>query len=607
MYLNQFYYTISDRFLQVNFDVFALVVKPEQGISMLIERYGIVIAINQYQDPNLPSLQYAEKDGLEVFTTLLHNAGFARENLVLLLGKEATYQNIKRAFCSFLYRRAKEEDRVFLFFAGCGGAEKDPLKIYEDRWRKYLLPYDCRYDEFFSSAMDIDELARYLKGLASKEIHFFIDCSFKGGRGSRSATSSPKAMEEAFDDSFVEPLLSGRGRNIYMAADPNDGAYESNSLEHGIFTHCLLEGLRGKAKREGQWITPEDLAEYLRLQVRSKARKEGLLQRAYLRGDPTRKFKICPVEQEKPLEIQVENSRFLDREKTFEISESPYSIGSSPSCDLTIEKAPPLHSVLVLENHRDWKIRSLSQKPLVINGKEVREKILFDRDEILIEEKTLVFLDKIFSSSLDRPDKLYSKEKVLAELQMSSEELEEMIADGDITPVEQNGETLFDPREVEELKLSRAVQPTLELGGTLAELRKGDLLSAQSSIKNTFSLRQKKESNFGSHWREKLASGETLEFLQPKGAITAQALDFLKDVLEKSGPLLIVDFTSVLWINPRGMELMEETAKKKLEDSHKMILCGIKERIEPHLLQIEALKNLPRFSTVEEAKDSLFG
>ena len=73
---------------------------------------------------------------------------------------------------------------------------------------------------------------------------------------------------------------------IISASGPNEVSLELPELGHGVFTYYLLEGLRGKADRNGDGVvTVSELYEYVEEQVERKVREAGGRQRPIMKGE----------------------------------------------------------------------------------------------------------------------------------------------------------------------------------------------------------------------------------------------------------------------------------------------------------------------------------
>ena len=79
--------------------------------------WALIIGIDKYQ--NVQNLNYAVKDAESIKDILVDVFDFPIRNITFLKNKEATKQNIIQAF-SDITNKAKERDRVIIYFAGHG-------------------------------------------------------------------------------------------------------------------------------------------------------------------------------------------------------------------------------------------------------------------------------------------------------------------------------------------------------------------------------------------------------------------------------------------------------------------------------------------------------
>ena len=82
--------------------------------------WALIIGINKYD--NVLHLNYAIEDAMAVKNLLINDFGFSRNNVQVLIDKEATQNNIKKQLDA-LVRSSKENDRVVFYFAGHGETE----------------------------------------------------------------------------------------------------------------------------------------------------------------------------------------------------------------------------------------------------------------------------------------------------------------------------------------------------------------------------------------------------------------------------------------------------------------------------------------------------
>jgi uncharacterized caspase-like protein len=88
------------------------------------------------------------------------------------------------------------------------------------------------------------------------------------------------------DDLFLDRLTRSSGRAIITAARSAEVSIELPELGHGIFTHYLIQGLRGTADLDRDGIVAlHELYQYLEQQVSQKSRAVGGNQHPVMKGE----------------------------------------------------------------------------------------------------------------------------------------------------------------------------------------------------------------------------------------------------------------------------------------------------------------------------------
>jgi uncharacterized caspase-like protein len=229
-----------------------------------------VVGVGEYDSRAIPRLRFAARDAEAMYTYLTTQGGYPKDNVVLLTDTTAqkpTLLNIKRALGDFLARRAGRDDMVLIYFAGHGAPEVDAAGAEGDGLSKYLIPRDADPDSLYTSALPMDEIQRIFARVQAERIVMLLDTCYSGTAGGRTfARASTRAT--GINDQFLDRLTRSRGRVIITASGPNEVALELAELGHGVFTHFVLEGLRGKADRNRDGIvTVSELYEYVEDQV----------------------------------------------------------------------------------------------------------------------------------------------------------------------------------------------------------------------------------------------------------------------------------------------------------------------------------------------------
>jgi hypothetical protein len=255
-------------------------------------RWAVVIGIGQYDNGTIPHLKYTVPDAEAVYAALLDNAGFKKENVLLLTDrsdKKPTLRNIKWALGTFLGRSAQKDDTVLIFFAGHGAPEVDTRGLERDGLAKYLIPSDADPDDLYSTALPMDELQTIFARIEAERVVAFLDACYSGavsGPGLGRTFASKRTRAGSLDDLFLERLTRSKGRAIVTASRPSEVSIELPELAHGIFTYYLVSGLKGAADLNHDGIvTLQELYEYLDQQVSTKSRAVGGNQHPVMKGD----------------------------------------------------------------------------------------------------------------------------------------------------------------------------------------------------------------------------------------------------------------------------------------------------------------------------------
>jgi uncharacterized caspase-like protein len=236
---------------------------------------AVVVGINEYSDPEIADLKYAEADATAFAKFLRSSTSVVKDPSAIrvLIGERATTRNIRRAIDEVLIRgTANPDDTAILFFAGHGYSIGD---------KTYLAGVDSEADSLRSTGISASELSEYWSDIEAERKIMIADACHSGGiRGLR-------GENEVMDGLSNE--LSGRGVVSFLASQSGQQSIESDRLQHGVFTWVLLQGLDGRADRDfgdrdGR-VSADELAGYLTRTVPPIAQKEGNDQTPVFRGE----------------------------------------------------------------------------------------------------------------------------------------------------------------------------------------------------------------------------------------------------------------------------------------------------------------------------------
>ncbi len=244
-------------------DIRLQAVAPANPLGDRGSRWALVVGISDHHYlPPPAQLHFAHRDA-EEFAAFLRSApggALPSDHIRLLSNERATLAAIRAALHTWLVESAGPDDIVYLFFAGHGVvAESDEA---------YLVAHDSDPQNLHATALSFREVDRTLsERLRANLIVMTLDACHSGQLGwtsftvgSASRANEPIAAVGRADRSFLK-LLASR---------PSESSFEDERWNggHGVFTHTMLEGLRGPADRDNDGVVrASELIDYLARRV----------------------------------------------------------------------------------------------------------------------------------------------------------------------------------------------------------------------------------------------------------------------------------------------------------------------------------------------------
>lgn len=239
------------------------------------KRWMIIIGISSYLDHRIEEVRYPARDAFAFYNWAIKQdgGGYPPAQIMLLLNKDATLDNIKNSLFNWL-GQALEEDVVTIYFAG-HGVPQSP----DHPENLFLLPYNADYSNIASTGFPMWDIETALKRfIKAKKVVVIADACHSGGvgqafdiarRGSRSIMINPIS-------SGLQNLSKiGDGVVVLSASDEKQFSQESQAWGggHGVFTYFLLKALNGDAdyNKDGR-VTLGELIPYLSEHVRRETR-----------------------------------------------------------------------------------------------------------------------------------------------------------------------------------------------------------------------------------------------------------------------------------------------------------------------------------------------
>ncbi|MCP4200823.1 MAG: hypothetical protein GY769_02680 [bacterium] len=114
----------------------------------------------------------------------------------------------------------------------------------------------------------MDRLPEIVRRIGAERVVVVIDSCFSGAVGGRTVFEGGRGG--TLDEVFLERIArAGTGRVVLTASGSNEVARELEDLGHGVFTHYVLEGLRGAADENGdREVDVDEVYDYASRHVR---------------------------------------------------------------------------------------------------------------------------------------------------------------------------------------------------------------------------------------------------------------------------------------------------------------------------------------------------
>jgi hypothetical protein len=270
----------------------------EPGAAARGERYALIVASHDYQDPALGELlaPAADADALE---RVLSDPAIGGFQVTTLLNQPAHLVN--EAVEEFLADRSPD-DLLLLHFSGHG--------IKDQGGELYFAMANTRLRLLAATAVAANFVNRLMTQSRSRRIVLFLDCCYAGAfeRGMTSRAGQAIDLEGRFE---------GRGRAVITASGAVEYAFEAGELtESGdpapsVFTTAMVRGLStGEADRDQDgYVDLDELYDYVFDAVREVTPHQTPGKWTYgVQGDLVIARRVGPVTAPAPLPAELQLS-----------------------------------------------------------------------------------------------------------------------------------------------------------------------------------------------------------------------------------------------------------------------------------------------------------
>lgn len=216
--------------------------------------WAVVIGINDYQ--SWPKLQYAVNDATSVAEHLNSKLGFPKENIITLFDKDATSEKITEVLGYQLAdpKVVKENDRVFIFYAGHGATRDLP----NGKSLGYIIPVDADATKFQNRAISMTQLNDFSAMIPAKHVYFVMDSCYSGLALTRAGVSVGQSIN------YIQQITGRKARQILTAGGADQQVSDGGPGGHSIFTWTFLQAIEGLADTDNNgYVTASELGTYV--------------------------------------------------------------------------------------------------------------------------------------------------------------------------------------------------------------------------------------------------------------------------------------------------------------------------------------------------------
>ena len=229
---------------------------------------AVVIGNRDYQNPDVPPVEFAIHDAAVVRSYLIETLGYREANIIYEINAtKATFERIFGTASNYqgqLYNLSLEKPHsdVFIYYSGHGAPGLNTKKAY-------FVPVDCDPNYVDLNGYPLEQLYKNLSQIRAKSITMVIDACFCGVSESGPILKdiSPIQIE------IESPLLRLKNAIVLTSSTGQQISSWYPEKKHGLFTYYFLKALRGEAdKNKDKRLSVAEIFSYLKENVPYQAR-----------------------------------------------------------------------------------------------------------------------------------------------------------------------------------------------------------------------------------------------------------------------------------------------------------------------------------------------
>lgn len=226
------------------------------------------VGISKYKQSEF-NLSFADRDAQALYDLLTDpQKGVVNkaQNSRLLLNEEATRENILEALNN-IFKQAFDEDFIILYMAMHGMVDPDGSELY-------FIAHDTRPGSLVATGVPQGEVEKAISKSRAGKVLMVVDTCHSGSAGLSGVFAQRAISTAAVSNRLLNKIaVVKRGISIFTASSSTEFSQENITWGggHGVFTHYLVEGLKGKAdENKDGFITLRELYDYTYRRVKEE-------------------------------------------------------------------------------------------------------------------------------------------------------------------------------------------------------------------------------------------------------------------------------------------------------------------------------------------------
>ncbi|GCE12750.1 tetratricopeptide repeat protein [Tengunoibacter tsumagoiensis] len=217
----------------------------ENSRQPTVRHLGLIIGVNQYQDPAFQTLHYAENDARALAQWLVNSKGgkWAPPDVQLIQGQHATRELLEGVITQICLHKAEPGDSILIYFAG-------HALVSDANGEGYLALTNSRANDP-TTCLHLNSFVQQVLA-ASKASHILcmIDC-FQNGQMWQMRRSTPYDSKPLLGPNVLGALQKMPDRLFMCSCRGNERAPETGERGLGFLAHRFILGVCGPAQEAG--------------------------------------------------------------------------------------------------------------------------------------------------------------------------------------------------------------------------------------------------------------------------------------------------------------------------------------------------------------------